>query len=313
MIHGASPEVSVAVVQHPAIAAVGFTGSLRGGRALFDAAASRPNPIPVFAEMGSLNPVFLLPGALRERGAAMAEAHAASFTLGVGQFCTKPGLVFGIDSPAWRAFADAVAARARAMPAGVMLHPGIARAFADGVGGLRDVDWCAQGPAYVARVPGAEWRARPELAREIFGPFTLLITARDDDELHQLASALEGQLTASVHGTAEELAQPPAQALLAVLRTKAGRLICDGFPTGVEVVPAMHHGGPYPATTDARFTAVGTAAIFRFSRPVCYQNFPAGLLPPELQDDNPRGLLRPINGTPTRDPVPAAGTRTRAT
>jgi alpha-ketoglutaric semialdehyde dehydrogenase len=301
MVHGTSPDVSLALVRHPAIAAVGFTGSLRAGRALFDAAAARPNPIPVFAEMGSVNPIFVLPEALAERGATIAEGFTGSFTLGVGQFCTKPGLIFGVESPAWQAFAEDVATRARAVPPGVMLHAGIAEAFARGVAELDEVEWLVRGATHVARVSAAQFLARPELAHEIFGPYTLMITARDVAELTTIAATLEGQLTASVHGTDAELAA--AGPLVATLTRRAGRVVCNGFPTGVEVVPAMSHGGPYPASTDSRFTSVGTAAIFRFARPVCYQNFPDALLPRELQNANPQGVLRLVDGKLTRDPL----------
>lgn len=299
MVHGASPEVSLAVVRHPAIAAVGFTGSLRGGRALFDATAARPTPIPVFAEMGSVNPVFVLPGALRERGPAMAEGFVASFTGGLGQFCTKPGLIFGVASPEWNAFADAVVTRAQAVAPGPMLHAGISAAFAKGCAELTGVEWLCTAVARVARVDSATFRGRPELAHEIFGPYTLLVTARDLAELAGIARELEGQLTVSVHGTEGDFATAPD--LLAALPARAGRLIANGFPTGVEVVPAMNHGGPYPSCTDVRFTAVGTAAILRWARPLCYQNYPDALLPAALQRANPLGLLRLVDGQLTRD------------
>jgi NADP-dependent aldehyde dehydrogenase len=302
MVHGVSPEVSLAVVRHPAIAAVGFTGSLRAGRALFDAAAARPHPVPVFAEMGSVNPVFILPGALRERGAAIADGLVRSFTLGVGQFCTKPGLVFGIASREWDEFCDIVVSKAHDVPEGVMLAARIAEAFAQGCANLQNVEWLCERGARVARVHSRAFRSRPELAREIFGPFTLLVTVDTPDDLVCLASELDGQLTASVHGTDEDSAGWTD--LLAILPRRAGRLICDGFPTGVEVAPAMSHGGPYPATTDTRFTSVGTAAVFRWVRPVCYQGFPDALLPDELQNANPRGLLRLVDGVLTREPVP---------
>jgi len=301
MVHGTSPEVSLAVVRHPAIAAVGFTGSLRAGRALFDAAAARPVPIPVFAEMGSVNPVFVLPGALRERGAGIAEGFVGSFTLGVGQFCTKPGLVFGIASPEWEAFCAAVANKAQAVAAAPMLHAGIAENFARSCRELSGVEWLGTGAARVARVDGATFRTRPELAHEIFGPYSLLVTARDASELEAIALGLEGQLTATVHGTASDLAE--AGALLAILPRKAGRVIANGFPTGVEVVAAMTHGGPYPACTDARYTAVGSAGILRWARPVSYQGFADALLPEELRDANPRGLLRLVDGKLTREAV----------
>jgi NADP-dependent aldehyde dehydrogenase len=301
MVHGAAPEVSLGVVRHPAIAAVGFTGSLRAGRALFDAAAARSVPIPVFAEMGSVNPVFVLSGALRERGSAIAEGFVASFTLGMGQFCTKPGLVFGLASPEWDAFCASVAEKAQAVAAAPMLHAGIAESFARGCRELSGVEWLGTAAARVARVDGATFRARPELAHEIFGPFTLLVTARDAAEMLALARALEGQLTATVHGTDTDLAE--ARELLAILPRKAGRFVCNGFPTGVEVVAAMTHGGPYPACTDARFTAVGSAGILRWARPVSYQNFPDAHLPDELKNANPRGLLRLVDGKLTREVV----------
>lgn len=304
MVHGTSPDVSIELVRHPAIAAVGFTGSTRAGRALFDAAAARPKPIPVFAEMSSLNPVILLPEALAQRNDAIVEGFVNSCTQGMGQFCTKPGLVFGLASPAWEKFAAAVGARIAAVAPGVMLHAGIKASYERGVAELRDVEWLGRGTANVARVSAATFAARPELAHEIFGPFSLLITAKDLPELQSLLEPLDGQLTASIHGTPTDFAS--AANLVTILTGKAGRLICNGFPTGVEVSPAMNHGGPYPATTDTRFTAVGTAAILRFSRPVCYQSFPENLLPPALQNSNPLGLLRLIDGKPTRDPVRAA-------
>lgn len=301
MVHGVSPEVSLALTRHEAISAVGFTGSRRAGRALFDAAAARPEPVPVFAEMSSINPVFVLPAALSERGAAIAQGLTDSFTLGVGQFCTKPGLVFGVSSPEWENFAQQVAACAQRVASAVMLHSGISQAFADGIQGLRNVEWLTDGPARVARVSADAFRGRPELAEEIFGPYTLLVTARSVDELREIAAKLPGQLTATLHGTADELAT--STELVSALTRRAGRLLCNGYPTGVEVAPAMHHGGPYPATTDARFTSVGTAAILRFARPVCFQSFPEPLLPAELRNDNPLGILRLVNGEYTRDKV----------
>lgn len=301
MVHGKSPEVSISLVQHPAIAAVGFTGSIRAGRALFDAAASRPKPIPVFAEMSSVNPVVILPGALKERAEAIAEGLVASSTLGMGQFCTKPGLTFGLASPAWDEFRAAIGKRFAAIGPGVMLHSGIRESYERGLAGLRDVEWLGRGPANAAHVSASVFRARPELSHELFGPFGLLITAKDLPELLSLLEPLDGQLTASIHGTAGEIAAAPE--LVTLLTRKAGRLICNGFPTGVEVSPAMNHGGPYPATTDVRFTAVGTSAILRFARPVCYQAFPEPLLPPALQNANPLGLLRLIDGRYSRDPV----------
>lgn len=301
LLHGASPATALALVRHPQLEAVGFTGSQVAGRALFDAAASRPRPIPVFAEMSSVNPVFLLPGALRERSAAIAEGLAGSFTLGVGQFCTKPGLVIGLASPEWDAFGSALAEKARAVPAGTFLHAGIAESFRRGLAALQGVEWLCSAHAHVGRIDATAFLARPELARELFGPYTLLVTARDAAELRTLAGSLDGQLTATLQGNEADFAA--ASDLVALLTRRAGRVLANGFPTGVEVAPAMQHGGPYPATTDARFTSVGTAAILRFARPVCYQNLPATLLPAALQDANPLGLLRLVDGRPTRDPL----------
>jgi NADP-dependent aldehyde dehydrogenase len=301
LLHGATPETGLALVRAPQLAAVGFTGSERAGRALFNAAAARPVPIPVFAEMGSINPVFVLPGALQERGAQLADGLVGSFTLGVGQFCTKPGVVFGVQSPAWDSFCALVATKAAAVPAGTMLHRGISAAFTRSLEAVGDVTWLVRGPAHVARVDSAAWRQRPELAQECFGPYTLLVTVGSLAELTPLADALAGQLTVALHGTAADLAA--ATGLLAAASRRAGRVVCNGFPTGVEVVPAMVHGGPYPASTDARFSAVGTAAIARFARPVAWQNFPVELLPRELADENPLGIVRLVDGQPTREPM----------
>ncbi|WP_437316238.1 aldehyde dehydrogenase (NADP(+)) [Sorangium sp. So ce385] len=301
MVHGASPEVSLLLVRHEAIQAVGFTGSTRAGRALFDAAAARPRPIPVFAEMSSINPLVVLPGALRERRDAIAEGLANSCTLGVGQFCTKPGLVLGLASPEWDAFAQSVADRGRAIAPGVMLHAGIQASFDRSVRELGGVEWLTDAGARVARVSAADFARQPHLAHEIFGPYALLVTASSRGELLELLGALEGQLTATLHGTAEDLAA--AQDLVDVLSRVAGRLVFNGYPTGVEVSHAMHHGGPYPASSDVRFTSVGTAAIFRFARPVCYQSCPPALLPPALRDENPLGISRLVDGQATRDPI----------
>ncbi len=313
LVHGGGATVGIAMVKHPAVAAVGFTGSHAAGRALFDAAASRPHPIPVFAEMSSLNPLFALPGALAERGAAIASGLLASFTLGVGQFCTKPGLVFARRGADTDAFLQKLADLVRAAPCGTMLTGGIREAFLENrakVTGLPGVAplAAATAPADAARTesqPGvavtsaANFLAHPALATEAFGPFTLVVLADTDAELVACATALEGQLTATVHGNTTDLAA--AAPLLAALERIAGRVVLNGFPTGVEVCPAMNHGGPSPATTDSRFTSVGTAAIFRFARPACYQNFPDELLPAALRRANPLGLLRLVDGQPSRD------------
>lgn len=315
LLQGSGKVLGPALARHPFTRAIGFTGSRVAGRALFDAAAARPEPIPVFAEMSSLNPVFLLPGALRERAAGLAEGLRASVTLGVGQFCTKPGLVFAVRGADFDRFREALAGQLAAVAPATMLHAGICESYheglarAAGVHGVQPLARSGQAPdpgrthgeAVVLATDVANFRAHPELAEEVFGPFALVIAAADLAELEQVARGMEGQLTATVHGTAADLAQ--AGPLLRLLERKVGRVIVNGFPTGVEVSPAMNHGGPYPATTDGRFTSVGTAALQRFVRPVCYQNFPGAQLPPPLQDANPLGLWRLVNGQLTQDAV----------
>jgi NADP-dependent aldehyde dehydrogenase len=312
LVHG-GPAIGLALVRHPAVAAVGFTGSQAAGRALCEAAAARPHPIPVFAEMSSLNPVFLLPGAIAERAAAIATGLIGSVTLGAGQFCTKPGLVFVQRSPDADAFLAWLAQAAGPAANATMLTPGIRDAFlkvegrilgAPGVdvltGGSAEANGARnEGRLMIARTTAANLRRHPDLATEAFGPFTLLVLCDDADDFAACARGLEGQLTATLHGNAADLAG--AGGLIALLEQKAGRLIINGFPTGVEVAPAMHHGGPYPATSDPHYTSVGTAAILRFARPVCYQGFPEELLPTALHRSNPLGLLRQINGSATRD------------
>ena len=277
--------------------------------ALFDAAASRPEPIPVFAEMSSLNPIFILPGALQERGAKIAEGLKNSVTLGAGQFCTKPGLVFGLQGAGFDQFQKNLAQSMEAVTPATMLHAGIAESYRQGlarVSGIGGVKLFArskeksdsaktQGESVLACTNAANFLAYPQLAEEVFGPFSILISARTILELEVIAQNLEGQLTATIHGTTDDF--HGAKKLLQILERKAGRLILNGFPTGVEVCPAMNHGGPYPATTDVRFTSVGTAALHRFVRPICYQNFPPAQLPEALKDENPSRIWRLVNGT----------------
>lgn len=315
MVHGTSHDVGLALVRHPLIQAVGFTGSQQGGRALCDAAAARPQPIPVHAEMGSINPVFILPGAITQRGDDLARGLSQSVTLGVGQFCTNPGLVLGMDGPAMEQFTSHLAQCIGQAPLGVMLHAGIRASYQRGTEALRQargVRLAGQAeapPSSQATLASAAlfvtdeqtWLANPLLAEEVFGPSTLLVKCADSSGLYRIARALQGQLTATIHGTEEDLREHAE--LLAILRRKAGRLLFNGMPTGVEVCPAMHHGGPYPACSDPRFTSVGTAAILRFARPVCYQNFPQHALPVELRDDNERGIWRLVDGQWSRDAI----------
>ena len=304
-----------ALVAHPAIKAVGFTGSLAGGKALMQIAAARPEPIPCFMEMGSTNPLFVLPGALKARAAQIANGLFGSFTLGVGQMCTKPGLVYLPDSDDAEALLAALSVLVEQSSASVMLTDAICRNHATGMilrQAHEHVEMLAHGAAHAGtdgayaapalfQTRASDLLADPELAKEIFGPSTLVIRYKDADELAALAEALEGQLTATVHGTDAEIVAHGE--LMAILERKAGRLIVNGFPTGVEVCHAMVHGGPYPATSDSRTTSVGTLAIHRFARPVCYQDFPQAALPDELKNENPLGIWRMIDGQLTRDAV----------
>jgi len=315
LLHGWSHEVGLALVRHRLTRAVGFTGSLRAGRALFDAAAVRPEPIPVYAEMGSVNPVFLLPAALAQRAEQIAEGLAQSVTLGVGQFCTNPGVVLGIRGAGLDRLRVALAGRIGTTAAGVMLYQRLSQSYAAGVARARE-----RSAAQLAAAPATDGptRAAPTLLatdaatfvadaglrEEIFGPASLLVTAADGEELLRAAEALEGQLTASIHGTEDDLHAHAR--LVEVLQRKAGRLIFNGFPTGVEVGHAMQHGGPYPASTDVRTTSVGATAILRFVRPVCWQDFPDAALPPALRDRNALGIWRRVNGELTKADVARA-------
>ncbi len=312
MLHGAGSVVAQALVKHPMVRGLGFTGSERAGRALFDAAAARPEPIPVFAEMGSLNPVFLLPSALKERTAAIAAGLKVSFTMGVGQFCTKPGLVLALGGPDFDAFAEQFRTQVQSTMPATMLNRSICDSFFAGVDKVQavkgvtvlaesnlDADSAKTQGEPVAFTTDAEtFILHHELREEIFGPYTLLVSARTVTELIAAARCLAGQLTATIHADGADLAD--FTDLISVIERRAGRVVLNAFPTGVEVCPSMQHGGPYPASTDARFTSVGSAAIERWVRPASWQGFPQDALPPELRDDNPRGILRTVNGVQTR-------------
>lgn len=300
--------VGQALVKHPEVKAVGFTGSLKGGRALADLAAARPEPIPVYAEMGSINPVFLLPGAIAERSAAIVECLHASATVGVGQFCTNPGLIVLQRSAEAEQFVQALAAKLAATAEGVMLTAGIARNFSANVearagqpGVKRIVQGSAKGgcgavPAWF-ETDAKFFVGNHALSEEIFGPSSLVVWCKDGAEMMRVARSLEGSLTASLHAGADEAKVHAQSELVEVLAAKAGRVILNGYPTGLEVSHAIVHGGPYPATSDGgRSTSVGTRAINRWARLVCYQNFADELLPPELQNANPLGLRRLVNG-----------------
>jgi alpha-ketoglutaric semialdehyde dehydrogenase len=311
LLHGWSHEVGLAIVRHPGITAVGFTGSLRGGRALFDAAAARPTPIPVYAEMGSVNPVFLLPSAVKERGAALAQGLAMSITVGTGQFCTNPGIIVGVRDASLDAFEAALAARITATDASVMLYPQLSASYGNAVGHAEGLgasvtargttDDAHRSTPALLRVDAAQFVAQEELREEMFGPVSIVVGAGDVAELERVAESLEGQLTATIHGTPAELREH--RGLVEILQRKVGRLLFNGYPTGVEVGHAMQHGGPYPASTDSRSTSVGSAAIARFVRPLCYQDFPDEALPEELRDSNARGIWRLLDGSLTRENV----------
>ena len=308
-LHGASFEVGQALVKHPHTKAVGFTGSFAGGKALFDLANQRAVPIPVFAEMSSINPIILLPDSLNINNQKTAELIAGSITLGVGQFCTNPGLILAIESEGLDQFIKHLSGKIKeALPA-QMLHPGIASNF------VKKMAWALaqkgvklevqakeeskigdkdQGRPTVASTTAGEFLRNPSLAEEVFGPFTLIIRCKDINELNSVVNHLHGQLTASIIGEENEVAKHTN--LTNMLMEKVGRLIINGVPTGVEVCPAQNHGGPFPATTDSRFTAVGTDALKRFARPVTFQNFPDSLLPDELKEGNPLNIWRIYNG-----------------
>ncbi|RDW11790.1 aldehyde dehydrogenase (NADP(+)), partial [Paracoccus thiocyanatus] len=287
-IHGDSHEVGAALVRHPLIRAVGFTGSLRGGRALYDLCAARPEPIPFFGELGSINPVFVLPHAAAARGRQIAQGWTASLTMGAGQFCTNPGLLV-LPAAAADAVLDAASAALADAAEQVMLTEGIAAAYCEGrdrIAGMAQAVLESDSRGRNAlpslyRTTADAFLASRAMGEEVFGPLGLAVTVRDDDEMLDLARALEGQLTATLQMDQGDMAL--AGRLMPVLERKAGRVLANGWPTGVEVADAMVHGGPYPASTNFGATSVGTMAIRRFLRPVCYQDLPDVLLPEDLR------------------------------
>jgi alpha-ketoglutaric semialdehyde dehydrogenase len=311
MLVGAGNRIGTALVSHPAIKAVGFTGSRAGGLALVNVANSRPEPIPVYAEMSSINPVFLLPGALKARAPQLAVEYVNSLTMGVGQLCTNPGLVLalpGADTDAWKAaVAEEIKGRAAATMLTSQIHAAYERGVADlkAAGGVRELGCGVEGSLPHQAMPvvfettGAAFLADHAIQNEVFGPSSVLVLCQDEAELMRVTASLEGQLTATVHAERAADAQF-AQRLLSLLELKAGRVLVNGFPTGVEVCNAMVHGGPFPSTSDSRSTSVGATAINRFLRPVCYQNLPEEWLPEALRDANPHGLWRLKDGALTQ-------------
>ncbi len=291
LIQGGRRDVGTALVTHPAIKAVGFTGSLAGGRALFDLCAQRPEPIPFFGELGSVNPMFLLPAATAARAEAIGSGWAASLTLGAGQFCTNPGIAVVVDGPEADKFTSAAKTALENAAPQTMLTSGIASAYHDGVERMRASNAVApvlntpgtgrEAAPNLFETNGSAWLADHALSEEVFGPLGLVVRVGSREEMVKLAESFQGQLTATIHMEDEDLEL--ARELLPIVERKAGRVLVNGFPTGVEVVDSMVHGGPYPASTNFGATSVGTMSIRRFLRPVAYQNFPEELLPADLR------------------------------
>jgi len=312
MVQGRTVEVGQTLVKHPQLAAVGFTGSLAGGRAIFDTANQRPKPIPVYAEMGSINPVVILPDALKNRAESIADGLVNSITLGAGQFCTNPGLVFLIETPETNDFVQMVNAKMREKPSGTLLNAGIEAALTRTVektaqnttvsisaSGQKTVDAGYTYPNTLLSTDGLAFRSEDSLQVEHFGPVSLFVRCQTFDELLDTLHHLEGNLTATVHAEASEYTR--AGAVFDVLRDKVGRMILNGYPTGVEVVHSMQHGGPYPATTAPSTTSVGMTAIKRFMRPIAFQNMPDDLLPNALKADNPLNIWRIVDNETTKN------------
>ncbi len=304
-VNGISFEVGKTLVMHPYTRAVGFTGSYTGGKQLFDWANQRKEPVPVFAEMGSVNPVFLLPEKLKSSVTEIATLYTGSVTLGVGQFCTNPGLIIGIESEALQTFIHDLGKAIQSITPGTMLHQGIADAFVtkrEEALMQPDVHLVAesavaplekQGQPTIATVDGKTFLSNPVLHREVFGPYSLVVRCADMKEMIEVAKHLEGQLTATLMATGNDVSNNDE--LVEAIKNICGRLVLNGVPTGVEVCLSMHHGGPFPATTDARFTSVGADAIKRFARPIAFQNWPDEFLPDELKNDNPLGIWRTVD------------------
>jgi 2,5-dioxopentanoate dehydrogenase len=312
-LHGASNEVGEALIKHPKIKAVGFTGSFLGGRQLFDWANQRKEPIPVFAEMSSINPVFLLGEKLKQSPEEAAKLYASSITVGVGQFCTCPGLIIGIDGDDLRVFMHVLSNQIKKTGPGRMLHTGIFKNYVERRAAAltqQDVETVAvsekeptlnEGMPTIATASAAAFINNPVLHQEVFGPYSLVIRCKDDDEMIQVAKHIEGQLTATLMATENDIRDH--EELVDEVKNICGRFILNAVPTGLEVCLSVHHGGPYPATTDSRFTSVGADGIKRFARPLCYQNWSNDLLPDELKNENPLGIWRTVNDQLSRQPI----------
>jgi len=310
-IHGAGNEVGEALVKHPFAKAVGFTGSLLGGKQLFVWGNQRRDPIPVFAEMSSINPVFLFPEKLKHSAVEVAKLYADSITLGVGQFCTNPGLIIGIDNDDLQTFIDSLGDEVKKVPPGEMLHTGIFKNYVERRANALSQDEVEtvaaseveplfnQGTPTVASATGQAFINNPILHQEVFGPYSIVIRCNGMDEMLEVAKHVEGQLTSTLMATENDVRNHSE--LVDVVRNICGRFILNGVPTGVEVCLSMQHGGPFPATTDSRFTSVGADGIKRFARPICYQNWPDELLPDELKNKNPLKIWRTVNDELRKD------------
>lgn len=304
-VHGVGFETGKALVEHSYTKAVGFTGSYGGGKQLFDWANQRKEPIPVFAEMGSVNPVFLLPEKLKQSAAEVAAQYAGSITLGTGQFCTNPGLIIGLESEGLQTFIQELGAAIKKIQPGTMLHPGIFKGYVEKRANALSqelVETVAvsetepqlnQGSPTIASASGETFLGNPILHQEVFGPYSLVIRCKDMTELLEVVNKLEGQLTATLMATENDIRYH--EELVEAIKDTCGRYIMNGVPTGVEVCLSMHHGGPFPATTDSRFTSVGADGIKRFARPLSFQNWADEFLPEELKNANPLGIWRTVN------------------
>ena len=306
LLFGDGSVVGTQLVKHPHVKAVGFTGSYKGGKALFDAAVARETPIPVYAEMGSTNPVFILPEAMQQWSEKIAQGFSGSVTLGVGQFCTNPGMLIYENAHAAKEFTKQLEEQFKKTSGGAMLAENIFDSYNKGIAhhsSIKGIEVLANGNSagsantaqpVLFKTNSKIFTANPDLSEEIFGPASVVVEAKSKEEILTIAKNLSGHLTATVHGTENDLLA--YRDLLDILEQKVGRILINGFPTGVEVCHAMVHGGPFPATTDSRSTSVGTASIYRFTRPVCYQAMPDELLPPELKNENPLNIWRLVNG-----------------
>jgi 2,5-dioxopentanoate dehydrogenase len=305
-------EVGQWLVKHPQIKAVGFTGSIKAGTALCKLAAEREEPIPVYAEMGSVNPVVVLPSALKDKGTCWAQQFAASITAGTGQFCTNPGLILGIQGEEFESFIKVLGEEINKIDPTCMLHPGIKAQYEKSAAQLLSQDGFSEVAVYaekvkdnyaqqkVIAVEGAVFLQNKTFHQEVFGPFSVMVKCKDEGELTAIISQLEGQLTGTILN-AEESELATFTETIEALKSRVGRLIFNGVPTGVEVCAAMTHGGPFPATSDSKFTSVGLTAVKRWVRPVSYQDWPNNILPVELQNENQLKITRDVNGNITKD------------